>query len=146
LGELDLLITCYKNNNDGRYYVPVIVSTAHRPLLSRFRMNFLVDTGSPMTHMSSNDATSNNVDISSLPRDNRIFNGVVGQIRGYLLPQSTLIFKSNTGIYSMPVGELSIYDYKNINNDSVPSVIGIDIISQFDLLFEEEKERMYLRL
>lgn len=112
-------------------------------------MNFLVDTGSPMTHMSWNDATSNNIDISSLPRHNRLFNSVVGPIRGYLLPQCTLIFKSNTGVYSMPVGELCIYDYQNINNDSyfiVPSVIGIDIISQFDLLFEDEKEQMYLRL
>jgi hypothetical protein len=144
-----LLITCYKNNNDRRYYVPVIVSTAHRPLLSRFRMNFLVDTGSPMTHVSWNDAASNNIDTLSLPRDNRIFDSVAGQIRGYLLPQSTLIFKSNAGAYSMPVGELSISDYQTTNRNLypiIPSVIGIDIISQFDLLFEDGNERMYMRL
>jgi hypothetical protein len=112
-------------------------------------MNFLVDTGSPMTHVSWNDATSNNIDTLSLPRDNRIFNSVAGRIRGYLLPQSTLIFESNAGAFNMPVGELSISDYETTNRNLyhiLPSVIGIDIISQFDLLFEDGNERMYMRL
>jgi hypothetical protein len=72
------LITCYNNSNDKRYYVPVIVSRAHRPLLIRFRMNYLVDTGSPMTQVSWKVAISNNINTLALPWDNRIFNSVAG--------------------------------------------------------------------
>jgi hypothetical protein len=40
----------------------------------------------------------------------------------------------------MPVGEISIFDHQTTNGNLypiLPNVIGIDIISQFDLLFEE---------
>jgi hypothetical protein len=111
----------YRDNNDGRYYVPVIIYSAYYKRNARF--NFLIDTGATFT-----------------------YEGVGGGVMGYLLQGCTLVFNSNIGRYDIPLGDLSVSDFLTIDGKPcppLPSVLGIDVLDKFDLLFETN--RLYLR-
>lgn len=144
-----MLIRGFRDLNDTRFYVPIIVYSAYFKIHARF--NFLIDTGAERTLMSCNDANHYGVLIRTLPRDDdKIFVGVGGgTVNGYLLPQSTLIFKSSTGKFDLPVGDLSVADYLTVDGRSYPassSILAIDILDKFDLLFEGDSNTVFLRL
>jgi Aspartyl protease len=134
----------YKDKNDTRYYVPLIIYSAYYNFSARF--NFLLDTGASRTQLSWNDADYFGVVIRQLPPDANI-TGLGGTVRGYLLQQCTLIFKSNIGRYDLSLANLSVSDYETIDGRTcpvLPSVLGIDILDKFDLMFEEYG-RVFLR-
>jgi len=65
------------------------------------------------------------------------------------LGEYTLIFKSNIGRYDLILGNLSVSDYLTTDGNSlpiVPSVLGIDVLDRFDLLFEGGYGTVFLRL
>jgi hypothetical protein len=135
----------YKDKNDTRYYVPLALYSAHFGFSARF--NFLIDTGAARTQLSWIDASYFGVLIRTLPLDTNNFIGLGGIVRGYLLQKCTLVFKSNTGRYNLFLDNISVSDYETIDGMScpaVPSVLGIDVLDKFDLLFESYG-RVFLR-
>jgi hypothetical protein len=134
----------YKDKNDTRYYVPVILYSAYNNVDARF--NFLVDTGATITQLNWNDATNFGVAIKGLPQDTN-FTGLGGTVKGYLLRQCTLTFKSNIGRYDLYLDNLSVSDYETTDGRPcpiVPSVLGIDVLDKFDLIFETY-DKVFLR-
>lgn len=136
-----MYITGYRDINDSRYYVFLIVHTFH--LEKYFYINFLIDTGAVRTQISWNDADFNGIIIRALPKDNAVFTGIAaGRIQGYNLPLSTLYFYTNFGFQNMPAGNLSVGDFKTLEGIDCPptrSMLGIDILKRFDILFEENE-------
>jgi hypothetical protein len=127
----------YKDTNDSRYYVPVTVYS--ESYNKNARVNFVIDTGATRTQLSWIDVSILGVIIRNLPRDKATFIGMGQEVRGYLLRQCILIFNSNIGKYDLPVGDLSVSDYQTMDGkqcSALPSVLGIDVLDQFDLLFE----------
>jgi hypothetical protein len=134
----------YRDKNDGRYYVPVIVYSDYYKRNARF--NFLIDTGATRTQLSWIDANSFGLNIRNLPKDIFIYEGVGGGVMGYLLQECTFVFNSNIGRYDIPLGDLSVSDFLTIDGKPcppLPSMLGIDVLDKFDLLFEAN--RIFLR-
>jgi predicted aspartyl protease len=131
-----LYILGYRNENDRRYYVTVKV----QPLgFIPFRRDFLVDTGASRTQISWNDASSAGIMIRKLPQDKAPFDGIGGTVNGYILEQNILIFKGNLGAYQMSINYLSVSDFLTTDGrpcPAMPSMLGIDLLSRFDILFE----------
>ena len=78
--------------------------------------------------------------IRTLPPDTSIYTGTTGSVTAYLLKQTTLTFRSNTGRYDIWINDLSISDYETTDGKVCPitsSMLGIDILYKFDILFED---------
>jgi hypothetical protein len=108
-------------------------------------VDFLIDTGASKTQISWNDAILR-INIKSLQSDNYIYTGIGGSVKGYILSQTTLFFKSNLGRYNIPIDNLSVMDYENIDGKPCPisaSMLGIDILSKFDILFRDKYAFLY---
>ena len=59
-------------------------------------------------------------------------------MRGYILKESVLAFRSNTGRHDISMSNLSVSDYETTDGIAcpiLPSVLGIDILRGFDILF-----------
>jgi hypothetical protein len=139
-----LYITGYRDTNDGRFYVPVILYVGS--LRKYLNIHFLVDTGASRTQISWNDAAYYGKPIRLLPKDTTVFTGIAGSVQGYILPESTLSFNTNVGGYDLQVGNLSVMDYLNQDDKPCPptrSMLGIDTLYQFDILFE--RDEIFLR-
>lgn len=125
-----------RNNNDGKYYTPLILKSEAIHISAPF--NFLVDTGAVTTQLSWNDAERFGINIRSLPKD-EIFGSLGGFVQAYLLQKCTLTFLSDSGSFDYPLGNLAVSDKKTIDGIYCPrvsSVLGIDILHKFDILFE----------
>ena len=73
------------------------------------------------------DADYFGVLIRNLPPDTT-FISMGGGVRGYLLQQCTLIFKSNIGRYDLSLGNLGVSDFETIDGRQcpvLPSVLGL---------------------
>jgi hypothetical protein len=131
-----LHILAYQNVNDARYYVPVIVQSRH---WSPFKLNFLIDTGASRTQISWSDATTVDIVIRALPPDDSPFTGMGGTVPTYILKDSNLVYTSNMGRYDISMSHLSVSDHETTDGRPcpiLPSVLGIDILSRFDILIE----------
>jgi hypothetical protein len=139
-------ITGYRDANDSKYYIPLWVYSGHYDLY--FQWNFLVDTGATITQLSWSDAFYYGIDIRrDLRKDTGTFAGVGGVVQGYLLSQSTLVFKTDTGRYDISVGNLSVSDSLTINGIQCPrisSMLGIDILERFDIQFHRDSDTVFL--
>ena len=69
----------YRDKNDARYYVPLIIYPAYCDFPARF--NFLIDTGASRTQLSWKDADYFGIVIRSLPSDVNTI-GLGGTVRG----------------------------------------------------------------
>jgi hypothetical protein len=140
-----LYIVGYKDIIDNKYYVPLTLESTLRiapnqPL--KINLNFLIDTGASATQLSWNDANFAGIIIRTLQQDNSVYSGIGGSsYQGYLLPGCKLFFKTNKGRLIMPLNTLSVMDFQTISGEFCPassSILGIDILNRFDLLFEDD--------
>jgi hypothetical protein len=134
-----LYLVGYRDVTDRRYYISAYIQS---PKLQRpFKINFLIDTGASRTQVSWNDADKyGGIIIRALPPDTSIYTGTTGSVKAYLLKQTTLTFRSNTGRYDIWINDLSISDYETTDGKVCPitsSMLGIDILYKFDILFED---------
>jgi gag-polyprotein putative aspartyl protease len=131
-----ILIFGTRDGNDSKYYTPLILTSETIHISAPF--SFLVDTGATITQLSWNDAQRFGIHIRKLPKD-QIFGGIGGRVQGYLLQRCTIYFLSDSGLFTYPLGDLSVSDKETIDGipcPPVPSVLGIDILHRFDILFE----------
>ena len=138
-----MYIECYQDFNDKRYYVPAFVLS--KQLESVFKINFLVDTGSPTTLLSWNEVPY--ATLRTNLREDRIYTGMGGSFKAFILPECSLVFNSNTGIYDLVVGDLGLSNYLTVDGRLCPpvaSVLGIDILNKFGISFSDDLERLFL--
>jgi hypothetical protein len=131
-----LFIRGYRNVNDTRYYVPVIIKSEDFP---RIKLDFLMDTGATRTQIGWKDAFLVGIKIRELPKEESPYISMGGAVDAYILEQCTLIFSTNLGKFDIPIDKLSVSDYMTTDSRPcpiLPSVIGIDILTTFDILFE----------
>jgi hypothetical protein len=138
-----LHIECFQDFNDKRYYVPVYVISKQLELV--FKINFLVDTGASTTLLSWNEVPytilQNNL------REDRIYTAMGGSFKAFALPESSLFFYSNTGIYNLEIGDLGLSNYLTVDGrlcPAVPSVLGINILNRFNISYSDDLERLFL--
>jgi hypothetical protein len=139
-----LYIECYKNSNDNRYYVPAFVHSKQIDLV--LKINFLVDTGASVTLLSWNEVPYEILNTNL--REDRMYTGMGGSFKAFLLPECSLFFYANTGIYNLVVGDLSLSNYLTVDGRLCPhvaSVLGIDILNKFDISFSNDLERVFLK-
>lgn len=138
-----MYIECYQDFNDKRYYVPAFVLS--KQLESVFKINFLVDTGSPTTLLSWNEVPYTTLRTNL--REDRIYTGMGGSFKAFILPECSLFFYANTGIYDLVVGDLGLSNYLTVDGRLCPpvaSVLGIDILNKFGISFSDDLERLFL--
>jgi hypothetical protein len=136
-------IECYQGFNDKRYYVPTFVLS--KQLESVFKINFLVDTGSPTTLLSWNEVPY--ATLRTNLREDRIYTGMGGSFKAFILPECSLFFYADTGIYDLVVGDLGLSNYLTVDGRLCPpvaSVLGIDILNKFGISFSDDLERLFL--
>ncbi len=80
-------------------------------------------------------------------REHRAYTGMGGSFKAFLLPECSLFFYANTGIYNLVVGDLSLLNYLTVDGRLCPRVariLGIDILNKFDISFSDDLERLFL--
>jgi hypothetical protein len=138
-----LHIECYQCFNDKRYYVPAYVFSKQLDFV--LKINFLVDTGSSTTLLSWNEVPY--ATLKTNLREDRVFTGMGGSFKAFILPECSLFFYANTGIHSLAAGNLGLSNYLTVDGrlcPAVPSVMGIDILNKFDISYSEDLERLFL--
>jgi hypothetical protein len=138
-----LQIECFQGFNDRRYYVPTFVISKQLELV--FKINFLVDTGASTTLLSWNEVPY--ATLQTNLRQDRIYTAMGGSFKAFVLPECSLFFYADMGIYDLDVGDLGLSNYLTVDGrlcPAVPSVLGIDILNKFDISFSNDLERLYL--
>lgn len=136
-------IECFQGFNDKRYYVPAFVISKQLELV--FKINFLVDTGASTTLLSWNEVPY--ATLQTNLREDRMYTAMGGSFKAFILPECSLFFYADMGIYNLEVGDLSLSNYHTVDGrlcPAVPSVLGIDILNKFDISFSDDLERLFL--
>jgi hypothetical protein len=110
------------------------------------KINFLVDTGASRTLLSWNEVPYATLK-TNLPED-RTYTGMGGSFKAFLLPECSLSFYADSGIYNLVVGDLSLSNYLTVDGRLCPaasSTLGIDILNKFDISFSNDLERVFLK-
>jgi hypothetical protein len=121
----------------------VFVISKHLELV--FKINFLVDTGASTTLLSWNEVPY--ATLQTNLREDKIYTAMGGSFKAFVLPECSLFFYTNTGIYNLEIGDLGLSNYLTIDGrlcPAVPSVLGIDILNKFTISFSNNLERLFL--
>jgi hypothetical protein len=105
-----------------------------------------VDTGASRTLLSWNDVPYTTLKTNL--HEDRIYTGMGGSFKAFLLPECSLFFYANTGIYNLVVDDLGLSNYLTVDGRLCPhvaSVLGIDILNKFDISFSNDLERVFLK-
>jgi hypothetical protein len=142
-----LKIECYKSSNDNRYYVPTFVYSKQLEL--SLKINFLFDTGASVTLLSWNEVPYEI--LNTKLREDRMYTEMGGSFKAFLLPECSLSFYADSGIYSgiynLVVGDLRLSNYLTVDGRLCPaasSTLGIDILNKFNISFSDDLERLFL--
>lgn len=138
-----MYIECYQCFNDKRYYVPTYVFSKQLEFV--LKINFLVDTGSSTTLLSWNEVPY--ATLKTNLRENRVFTGMGGSFKAFILPECSLFFYADTGMHNLDIGDLGLSNYLTVDGrlcPAFPSVLGIDILNKFDISYSADLERLFL--
>lgn len=124
--------------NDNRFFIQAEVDS--QKLDRVLGINFLVDTGAMKTQLSWNDVWADGINPRSLRAGKTSAQGIGGTVSEYFLDSTTLSFNGLKGRITWKVGNLSVMDFKTIDNRDCPpmkSMLGMDFLHFFDILIED---------
>ena len=104
-----------------------------------------MDTGAPAILLSWNEVPY--MTFQTNLREDRMYTAMGGSFKTFILPECSLFFYSNTGIFNLEVGDLGLSNYLTVDGrlcPAVPSVLGIDILNKFDISFSDNLERLFI--
>ena len=104
-----------------------------------------MDTGSSTTLLSWSEVPY--ATLKTNLREDRVFTGMGGSLKAFILPECSLFFYANTGIHSLVAGDLGLSNYLTVDGrlcPAVPSVLGVDILNKFDISYSEDLEKLFL--
>ncbi len=137
-----MIIEGFKDKNDNRYYIPTKIQSSTTNLVCS--INFLIDTGASTTSISWNDAMENSILYKYLNEHPRRGGGLgYGKIIKYILPNISIFFPTTKGKYwYYDAQNILIMDHETTKKNQClphPSLLGIDIINQFELRIKDNK-------
>ena len=106
----------------------------------------MVDTGASNTLLSWNEVPYETLNANLT--EERTYTGMGDSVKSFLLPECSLFFYANTGIYDLVIGDLGLSNYLTVDGRLCPhvaSVLGIDILNKFDISFSNDLERVFLK-
>jgi len=105
---------------------------------------FLVDLGASVTIISPLDAKFLGIPYNRITRVRRGVSGVGGRAKTYLMSDTQLIFKSETGNYKAGLNHLFVLKpgSRTLSTDEklIPSLLGRDFLNQMALLVDNRHE------
>jgi hypothetical protein len=140
-----------KRGYGGLYYTPACISSPG--LEGTAFIKFAIDTGATITSISSIDAHLNGIDCSKLQPLSPTFSATIPNIHTCFICDCKLGFISyddnnndNNDNDSLSIEELGqINVFCDIENITIQSVIGLNLLVNYKIYFSNDKTRMILR-
>jgi hypothetical protein len=131
-----------KRGYGGLYYVPAYLSS---PCLNEIAfIRFAIDTGATITSISSVDAVLNGIDCSKLQPLSPTFSATTPNIHTCFISDCKLGFISDDQ-NSLSIEELSqVNVFCDSENITIQSVIGLNLLVNYQINFSNDKIRMIL--
>ena len=130
-------------------FIDVVIVSEEVGLNHEVRL--LLDTGASMTILLDKDIKNIGLDISKLKRADKRIGGVGGSIDTYIIEDARVIFESNEGcVYQNIPLFVGIHDLSKMDEDTkkriltMPSLLGRNIINEFDIYCSLHKGQIYL--
>ena len=110
-----------------------------------FDITFIVDTGASQTQLNWNDAQSTgfffNIRFPFMMVSDGTYRGIGGDVGARKIAGINITFNSNIGKHTEELDWLSISNEYTVDGRKIPpmnSLLGIDILQRFDILFESK--------
>ena len=104
-----------------------------------------MDTGSSTTLLSWNEVPY--ATLKTNLREDRVFTGMGGSFKAFILPECSLFFYADTGMHNLDIGDLGLSNYLTVDGrlcPAFPSVLGIDILNKFDISYSDDLGTLFL--
>jgi hypothetical protein len=96
-----------------------------------------VDTGSSATLLSWNEVPY--ATLKTNLREDRVFTGMGGSFKAFILPECSLFFYANTGIHNLAVGDLGLSNYLTVDGSYVQLFqVFWELMSLINLIFRTQ--------
>ena len=131
-----------KRGYGGLYYAPAYLGS---PCLNEIALiRFAIDTGATITSISSVDAVLNGIDCSKLQPLSPTFSATTPNIHTCFISDCKLAFVSNdqNGLSMDKLSQVNVFcDSQNI---TIQSVIGLNLLVNYQIYFSDDKMSMIL--
>lgn len=108
-------------------------------------IRFAIDTGATITSVSSIDAVLNGIDCSKLQPLSPTFSAATPNIQTCFISDCKLGFISDDDCNELSVEELSqVNVFCDSQNVTIQSVLGLNLIANYQIYFSNDKMRMIL--
>ena len=97
-----------------------------------------MDTGSSTTLLSWNEVPY--ATLKTNLREDRVFTGMGGSFKAFILPECSLFFYANTGIHSLTAGDLGLSNYLTVDGRLCPLFqVFWELIFLINLIFRTQR-------
>lgn len=132
-----------KRGYGGLYFTPACLSSPS--LNKKAFIRFAIDTGATITSVSSIDAVLNGIDCSKLQPLSPTFSATTPNIQTCFISDCKLIFISedDNDLFTEELNQVNIFcDSQNI---TIQSVLGLNLLANYQIYFSNDKMSMILR-
>ena len=117
----------------------------------RHKVSFLIDTGASMTILLDKDVKDIGLDVGRLKKPEKQVGGIGGSVKTYLVEDARVVFESDEGFYEQRLLlYVGLHDLTGADEETIkrilviPSLLGREILSKFDLYCFPGKAKLYL--
>lgn len=135
-----------QKGRSGLYLLPAVILSPSLEKAAQIR--FIVDTGASITSLGMFDAVRNNIDVLKLKKSDNGAVGIGGHIETFDLTKCSILFlNSDNKYHKEKLDIISVFYEPNVYNREykpLPSLLGIDILTNFTILFSQDKNYIIL--
>jgi hypothetical protein len=131
-----------KRGYGGLYFTSACLSS---PSLNKKACQFAIDTGATITSVSSIDAVLNGIDCSKLQPLSPTFSATTPNIQTCFISDCKLIFISedDNDLFTEELNQVNIFC--GSQNITIQSVLGLNLLANYQIYFSNDKMSMILR-